>query len=69
MRLRIGWYAVTDSVVIRDSETEAEVEVPRAGRERFIRDVKDGRLDSPWLHPTDEPLQGSEAASREERVR
>lgn len=48
-RLRVGWFAVTDTVVISDEVTGDEVEIPRAEWARFVRAVKDGGLDEPWL--------------------
>jgi hypothetical protein len=48
-RLRVGWYAITDTVVIGDLVTEDEVEIPRSEWVRFVSSVKSGELDEPWM--------------------
>jgi len=52
MSLRVGWYAVTDSVVISDvsdgAEESDELEVSRADWIEFVAAVQRGELSEPW---------------------
>jgi hypothetical protein len=65
-RLRVGWFAVTDSVVISDEVTEDEVEIPRSEWVRFVAAVKSGQLDEPWLPAPvrDESVRDAEGGER-----
>jgi hypothetical protein len=49
VKIRIGWYAFTDTVMLSDEETDEELcEIPRATWETLVHDIREGSIDEPW---------------------